>query len=65
MPYAIEKRGKKWAVVNKDTGKVKGTHSSRAAAQRQVNLLRGVEHGWKPTGKKARDKRKKAKKTKK
>lgn len=54
MPYAIRKRNEKFVVVNKDTGHVKGTHSSRAKAQRQVNLLRGVEHGWKPTGKPAR-----------
>jgi hypothetical protein len=57
MPYAIQKRGKKWAVVNTETGKTKGTHSSRASAQKQINLLRGVEHGWKPTGKKARSKK--------
>ncbi len=54
MPYSIRKRGSKFVVVNKDTGKVKGTHSSKIKAQRQVNLLRGVEHGFKPTGKKAR-----------
>lgn len=57
MAYAIQKRGKKWAVVNTDTGKVKGRHDSRAKAQRQINLLRGVEHGWEST--KARKKRKK------
>ncbi len=58
MPYAIQKRGKKWAVVNTETGKVKGRHDSRVAAQRQINLLRGIEHNWKPTGKKAKRKRK-------
>jgi hypothetical protein len=50
MPYAIEKKGSKFVVRNTDTGDVKGTHDSREKAQRQVNLLRGVEHGWKPTG---------------
>ena len=45
MPYAIQKAGAQWKVVNKDTGKVKGTHKSRAAAQKQINLLRGIEHG--------------------
>lgn len=54
MPYAIRKQNTKFAVVNTETGKTKGTHNSRMAAQRQMNLLRGVEHGWKPTGKKAR-----------
>lgn len=51
MPYAIRKRSgsKPWAVVNTDTGDVKGTHASQEAAQRQINLLSGVEHGWKPS----------------
>jgi len=57
MPYAIRKRDSKFAVVNTETGKVKGTHATKEKAQRQVNLLRGVEHGWKPTGKPARKKR--------
>jgi hypothetical protein len=33
---------------------VKAKHTTKAKAKRQANLLRGVEHGWKPTGKKAR-----------
>jgi len=57
MPYAIRKRDDKFVVINTDTGHVKGTHASRAKAQLQINLLRGVEHGWKPTGAKARSKR--------
>lgn len=35
-------------------GKVSAKKTTRAKAQRQANLLRGIEHGWKPTGKKAR-----------
>lgn len=54
MPYAIRKRDSKQVVINTETGKVKGTHTTKAEAQRQVNLLRGVEHGWKPTGKPAK-----------
>ena len=54
MPYEIKKKGNKWVVYNLDTGAVKGTHDSEAKAQRQINLLRAVEHGWKPTGAKAR-----------
>jgi len=52
MPYKIvgkkvmHQKGGKWAV--------KQTCSSPAAAKKAVNLLRGVEHGWQPTGKKAR-----------
>ena len=50
MPYKIEKRGDKFVVVNKKTGKVKGTHSSRAKALAQMRLLYGIESGeWKPT----------------
>lgn len=54
MPYAVQKRGKKWVTINTATGKVKGTHSSKAKARRQKNSLYGIKHGWKPTGKKAR-----------
>lgn len=54
MPYAIEPKGKKWIVRNTETGDVKGTHDSKIKAQRQINLLRGIEHGWEPTGAKAR-----------
>jgi len=54
MPYVIEKRDDKWVVKNSETGDVKGTHESEGEAQTQVNLLRGIEHGWKPTGKKSK-----------
>jgi len=43
-------------------GGVKAKHTTKAKAQRQANLLRAVEHGWKPTGATARDLRKKRKK---
>ena len=48
MPYSIQKRGDKFVVVNTETGHVKGTHATRAKAQKQINLLRGIEAGWKP-----------------
>lgn len=54
MPYALKQRGEKWVVVNKDTGKVKGTHDSKVEAMRQMRLLYGVAHGWRPTGKPAK-----------
>lgn len=38
---------------------VKAKHTTKAKAKAQANLLQGVEHGWKPTGKPARSKRKK------
>lgn len=55
MPYGIEKRGDKWVVFNTETKAVKGRHDSKIKAQRQINLLRGIEKtGWKPTGAPAR-----------
>lgn len=51
MPYKIIKKKRKWYVYNKDTGKLKGTHTTREKAEAQVRLLYGVEHGWKPTNK--------------
>ena len=53
MPEKIEKTSKgKYRVSTPGGVKAKGT--TKAKARRQVNLLRGVEHGWEPTGKKAR-----------
>ena len=54
MPYAIEKKGEKWIVRNTETKDVKGRHDSKIKAQRQINLLRGIEKGWEPTGAPAR-----------
>ena len=50
MPYKVvgdtvyHKKGGAW--------KVKQQCGSHAKAKKAENLLRGVEHGWKPTGKK-------------
>lgn len=46
MPY--ERRGN--TIVKKDTGEVVG-HSSQP--EKYLRVLRAVEHGWKPTGKKS------------
>lgn len=54
MPYAKRKRGDKWVILNAETLDVKGTHDSEIKADRQLNLLNAVEHGWHPTGAKAR-----------
>lgn len=35
-------------------GKVSAKRTTATKAKRQANLLRGIEHGWKPTGKPAR-----------
>lgn len=55
MPYAIRESGRRFVVVNTETDKVKGVHTSKVKAQRQINLLRAIEHSnWRPTGARAR-----------
>lgn len=39
MPYAIKKRGNKYVVVNKESGRVFGEHDSRASAKKQLRAL--------------------------
>lgn len=48
MPVTIVKKGKKYTVSTPGGVKAKGT--SKAKAKKQANLLRAVDHGWKPTG---------------
>jgi len=43
-------------------GGVKAKRTTKTKAKRQANLLRAVDHGFKPTGKPARSKRKKRRK---
>lgn len=40
-------------------GGVKAKHTTKVKAERQARLLRGIERGWKPTGKPARKRGKK------
>ena len=35
-------------------GGTKAKHTTKAKAEKQAKLLRAVEHGWKPTGKKGK-----------
>jgi hypothetical protein len=48
MPYAIKRKGSKYQVVNTETGKVHST-TTKAKAEKQLHLLRGIEHDWQPT----------------
>ena len=50
MPVRVTKRGSKYRVSH--GGKVSAKGTTRAKAKRQANLLRGLEHGWKPRGRK-------------
>lgn len=60
MPYVVRKHGNQWIVVNKNTGKkLPGTSSSKQKAQSRANVVNAKEYGdWKPTGAKARYKKK-------
>jgi len=53
MPYKIEKRGDKYAIVKKDTGKVVGTSDTREKAEASARARMAGHHGWKPTRRKA------------
>lgn len=45
-------------------GGVKAKKTTKKKAKRQANLLRAVDRGWRPTGKKARDLRKRKRRKK-
>ena len=51
MPYTIQKRGSKWALVRTD-GTVKQTSTSKKKAEAARRLLMGLEDGWTPRGRK-------------
>ena len=52
MPVKIARRGSQYRVSH--GGKVSATGTTKAKARRQASLLRGLEHGWHPSGRKAR-----------
>lgn len=54
MPYKIAKRGgeKPYKIINKDTGKVVGSSTSRAKAEASARARNAGHHGWKPTRRK-------------
>lgn len=43
MPYEVVKKGSKWVVVKESSGKVIGTHPTRAAAVKQMRALYASE----------------------
>ena len=56
MPVKITRTDHKYKVTH--GGKVSAKATTKAKAEKQARLLRGVEHGWVPTGAKARKSRK-------
>jgi hypothetical protein len=52
MPYKMERNSDgSYKVINAVTGDVKAAHTSKREAKRQIRLLHGVDHGWKPSHK--------------
>jgi hypothetical protein len=52
MPVKISKSGKGYKVSTPNG--VKAKHTTRKKAEAQRRLLQAVDHGWKPSGKKAK-----------
>ncbi len=53
MPVKVRKlKGGRYSV--RTPSGVKARRTTKRKAQRQARLLRAVDHGWKPTGKKRR-----------
>lgn len=48
MPVKVTRRGSRYRVSH--GGKVSAKSTTRRKAARQANLLRGLAHGWRPTG---------------
>lgn len=48
MPYRIRKSGSKYAIVNKNTGRVVGTSTSKKKAAASIRARNAGKHGWKP-----------------
>jgi hypothetical protein len=49
MPYKITPNKGNYKVTSPSGVRAKGT--TKTKARRQVNLLEGIEHGWKPSRK--------------
>lgn len=49
MPYELRRKGNRWQVVNKETGKVYST-TSKSKAENQLRLLKSIEKGYTKTG---------------
>jgi hypothetical protein len=52
MPVQVSRRGSRYRVSHGGTVSARAT--TKRKARRQANLLRGLEHGWHPTGRRAR-----------
>ncbi len=39
MPFAVRKRGNKWVVISKSSGRVLGTHKTKKKAIKQLRAV--------------------------
>jgi hypothetical protein len=53
MPVHVQKKGRRWLIVEAG-GQVVGHSSSRQKAQASANARNAARHGWRPSGKPAR-----------
>ena len=44
MPYDIKKKGTQFQLILERTGKVLGTHPSKAAAHKQIGAIESSKH---------------------
>lgn len=58
MPYAIRKRGSCYEVYNKETGRRKGCHKTRAKAVKHLRALYWATSGERETKRKRRKRKK-------
>ena len=49
MPYQVRRKGNRYQVVNTETGKIHST-TTRAKAEKQLRVLKGIEKDWTATG---------------
>jgi hypothetical protein len=54
MPYEVKKTKSGWGVQNSSSGEWHSKNTTEEKAKSQANLLRGIKHGWQPTGKKSK-----------
>jgi hypothetical protein len=48
MPVTVRKKGNKYAIVEKKTGKVVGYSKTKKNAKASARVRNAVKHGWKP-----------------
>jgi len=49
MPCHVERRGRRWAIVDGASGEVRGMSDTKHKAQASCRIRNAALHGWKPT----------------